>query len=127
MSVVLIDNNDESRRHWRQALASLAGIVIVGEASRVAEGISLVRDVQPHLIIVDPKIHDWNGLTVIRALRQWSPSSLLLVVTAPETVEPASAFLEAGAVEFLDKRCALQKATEIIDQLRQRLSIRLAQ
>lgn len=127
MSVVLIDYHEESRRRWRLALASLAGIVVAGEASRVAEGISLVRDVQPHLIIVDPKIHDWNGLTVLRALRQWSPSSLILVVTTPETVEPASAFLEAGATQFLDKNCALEKATEIVALLHQRLAMRLAQ
>lgn len=127
MSIVIIDSNEETRPCWRLALASLAGVIVAGEASRVAEGISLVRDAQPHLIIVDPKIQDWNGLTVLRALKQWSPSSLILVVTTPATAEPAGAFLDAGATEVLDKHGEIRKVTEIVLSLHQRLAVRLAQ
>ncbi len=127
MSVVIIDSNEETRRRWRLALAAAEGIVVAGEAARVAEGISLVRDIQPQLIIVDPKIQDWNGLTVLRALKQWSPSSMILVVTTSATAEPASAFLEAGATQFLDKDREFQQATEIVAALPQRLTIRSAQ
>lgn len=96
--------------------------MVVGETGLVGEGIHLVRSLQPELVVLDPAIPDWNVLTVVRALKQWAPASVLLVATTSNSGEPATAFLGAGATYWFDKEREFLLAAEVIATLHRTLT-----
>ncbi|GKS57055.1 hypothetical protein YTPLAS18_05820 [Nitrospira sp.] len=121
LSVVILDSDEEARRRWRLALHACVGVTIVGETERVGEAIHLARRAQPHLIILDPQIPDWNEQTIVRALRQRSSRSVLLVATTMLSADRSAAILAAGAAFCFDKLREFHVATHLLACLRQNL------
>ena len=124
LSVLIFDADEEARRRWRVAIHGCLGVTAVAETSRVGEAIHLARRMQPHLIILDPILADWNERTIIRALRQWSPASTVVVTTPLGAADRSSALLAAGAQICLDKHrdvhAIAAALTDLKDSLRSR-------
>lgn len=60
---------------------------LVRAASTGAEALQRLADTSPDLILLDVQLPDLNGAMVLRAVRAWSPSCPVFVVTACEESE----------------------------------------
>ena len=86
----------------REGLATLlerAGFDVVGQAGDAFELIALVRDHRPELAIVDirmPPTHTTEGLDAARQIREHSPETAILVLSAHAEVEHAMDLLGSG-------------------------------
>jgi DNA-binding NtrC family response regulator len=78
-SVVLVDDDTA----FRQVLAGeleRAGWTVTPAACG-AEALRAVRDVEPLLVLLDLRLPDMSGLDVLKAIRERSPSSDVIVLT----------------------------------------------
>lgn len=86
----------------REGLASLlerSGFVVVGQAGDGEELLTLVREHEPDLALVDirmPPDHDTEGLEAARAIREEYPDLGILVLSAHVEVEEAMELLASG-------------------------------
>jgi DNA-binding NarL/FixJ family response regulator len=86
----------------REGLASLlarSGFDVVGQAGDGAELMTLVRTAEPELVIVDirmPPSHSTEGLEAAGAIREESPDTAILVLSAHAEVEHAVELLAGG-------------------------------
>jgi DNA-binding NarL/FixJ family response regulator len=86
----------------REGLASLlerAGFDVVGQCGDASELIALVREHRPELAIVDirmPPDHTTEGLEAARMIREDSPETAILVLSAHVEVEHAMDLLAGG-------------------------------
>jgi DNA-binding NarL/FixJ family response regulator len=92
----------------RQALLQLLqrdprarDIEIVGETSSERGAFSLVRELHPHVALIDLNMPDSNGLEATRAIRQTSPDAQIVLRTANGNPELLQSIIAAGVVGYL--------------------------
>jgi two-component system KDP operon response regulator KdpE len=100
MNAVIVEDDPHIRRFVRAALES--------EGWRVHEAASLQRGLieagqrKPDLVLLDLGLPDGDGVTFIRAFREWSGMPLLVLSARAEEHDKVAA-LDAGADDYLAK------------------------
>ncbi|RDI74356.1 Response regulator containing a CheY-like receiver domain and an HTH DNA-binding domain [Gaiella occulta] len=90
----------------REALASLLqqhGFEVVGQAADGAEAIALAGELQPAIVLLDLTMPGMDGLAALPPIRQASPDSEVVVLTASGTEENLLEAIRAGAAGYLLK------------------------
>jgi two-component system, NarL family, response regulator DegU len=90
----------------RDALGSLLeqhGFDVVGQASDGAEAIAMASRLRPDLVLLDLTMPGMDGLSALPTIREASPESEVVVLTASGTEENLLAAIRAGAAGYLLK------------------------
>lgn len=98
--IVVVEDEAPIRRFLRASLP-LHGFRMV-EAVTAAEGIRLVADQRPDVVIMDLGLPDMDGLELVRHIREWSDVPIV-VLSARERESDKIAALDAGADDYLTK------------------------
>lgn len=72
-------------------------------ASTGAEGLEKIASVRPQVMILDMRLPDTDGLSVLRRVRQVDPLVQVIVITAFGDVQSAVEAMKLGACDFLRK------------------------
>jgi DNA-binding NarL/FixJ family response regulator len=118
----------------REGLASLlqrSGFAVVGQAADAAQLLRLVHAHAPELVVVDirmPPTHTTEGLEAAREIREQSPTTSIMVLSAHTEVEHAMELLASGrgigyllksrvtdVTEFVDTLHRIAKGASVID------------
>lgn len=75
---------------------------IVAEAATAARGLELASAVQPRAILLDLGLPDDDGLSLLRQLRAWSATPVI-VLSARQREDDKIAALDTGANDYLSK------------------------
>ncbi len=67
------------------------------------DGLRRIQQVQPHLLLVDLKMPELDGLQVIERVRALGPDIVIAVITGYATIATAVDAMKAGAYDFLPK------------------------
>lgn len=98
--VLVIDDEPEIRRALR---AGLTGAEFAVEwAPTATQGIDLVTQWHPDVVILDLSLPDVDGLDVCRQLRSWSPVPIIVLSIRSGDADKITA-LDAGADDYLTK------------------------
>jgi two-component system KDP operon response regulator KdpE len=97
---LIIDDEVQIRRLLGVALDG-AGYV-VREAESGSLGLQAVATMRPDVVLLDLGLPDIDGLTVLRRLREWSQTPVL-VLTVRDSDEDKVAALDAGADDYVTK------------------------
>jgi DNA-binding NarL/FixJ family response regulator len=103
--VVLVDDQNLVRAGFNQLLSRDPEIEVVGEAADGLEGIDVVRDVEPDVVLMDIRMPLLDGLEATRRLLADPRTSgtSVVVLTTFESDENVFTALQAGATGFLIK------------------------
>lgn len=99
--IVLIADGSLVRLLFRKYL-SLTGLIVVGEAVTIPEGIEMVRQEQPELILLDLPNTEEEGITAIHLVRKESTALVAVIAPYPQEGHQRQT-LEAGACSYLVK------------------------
>ncbi|HET7688786.1 MAG TPA: response regulator transcription factor [Nocardioidaceae bacterium] len=102
-TVLLVDDHDLIRQGLAHAFARHDDFRVVGEAGSVAEGLRLVRDACPDVVVTDVRLPDGTGLDLVRQVRAARPEAGIVVLTMYAGDEQLFDALEAGASAFVAK------------------------
>lgn len=112
--IVLIDDHALVRHSLGVMLQHHKNIRIVGETSTGVEGIQLVRQSQPDVVILDFKLPDISGLEVTTRLMRLEPAPKILLLSADMHTDIIFRLLEAGAIGFLTKNASREELISAI-------------
>ncbi|HYM80607.1 MAG TPA: sigma-54 dependent transcriptional regulator [Candidatus Limnocylindria bacterium] len=101
ISVVVLDDELLIRKSLGKVLRAKGYVVDV--ASSGAEGLEKVSEVRPHVMILDMRLPDTDGLSVLRRVRQIDALLQVIVITAFGDVQSAVEAMKLGACDFLRK------------------------
>lgn len=76
------------------------------EASTASQGIHLVREEDPDVVLLDLKLPDLDGLNTLNQIKTSQPETAVIVLTAHGTYEKAVEAVKRGAEDFLIKEPA---------------------
>jgi DNA-binding NtrC family response regulator len=100
-SVLVVDDELLIRKSLAKVLRARGYAVEV--ASNGAEGLEKVAEVRPQVMILDMRLPDTDGLSVLRRVRQLDPLLQVIVITAFGDVQTAVDAMKLGAGDFLRK------------------------
>jgi len=102
--VMIIDDNYLIRQSVRASIdwGSL-GCEVVGEAGDGEEGLVLLRELRPHILITDIKMPGIDGLEMVRRIRGLLPNAKVIVITAYEQFDYARQAIKTGVKDFIVK------------------------
>jgi DNA-binding NarL/FixJ family response regulator len=101
--VLLVDDQPLLRMGFRLILEGETDLEIVGEASDGAEGVMLVAELAPDVVLMDVRMPVLDGIEATRAIIESGSSSRIIILTTFDLDEYAFAGLQAGASAFLLK------------------------
>jgi DNA-binding NarL/FixJ family response regulator len=117
---VVIADDDVLLREGLASLLDRAGFAVVGQAGDAAELVGLVREQQPNLAIIDirmPPSHTTEGLDAARAIREETPETAVLVLSAHAEVEHAMDLLASGERSGYLLKSRVTDVDEFLDTL----------
>jgi DNA-binding NarL/FixJ family response regulator len=115
ISVVLVDDEDLVRTGISLVLEATNDIEVVAEASDGAEGIRVVRDLRPDIVLLDVHMPSMNGLEAARLiLNDPTGETRVIMLTTFDRDEYVYTAMRAGASGFLLKSAPPEELTRSI-------------
>jgi DNA-binding NtrC family response regulator len=132
MISLLVVDDDRTVRETLAEYFSGAGYA-VRAAATASEGRAAAAAHAPDVVLVDLRLPDAHGLTLLEALRADDPELGIIVLTGHADVSTAVRAMQQGALDFLEKPmdlaaldAAVQRAAELV-RLRREVSLLRAQ
>ena len=116
--ILVADDHPVVRRGLRALLGSQPGVEVCWEASTGVEAMDHVKKERPDLVVLDLTMPEMNGLEVVRAVREESPSTEILVLTMHFSEELAREVLRSGALGYVLKSDADTELLAAVDHAR---------
>lgn len=118
LKVVIADDSLIVRKRLVTILDELAGVEVVGQAEHVAEAISVVRKLQPDVVILDIRMPGGSGIDVLRNIKQDGLGPIVIMLTNYPFSEYRQRCLRTGADFFLDKSTEFDQIPELLARLK---------
>ncbi|AVH65853.1 response regulator transcription factor [Nostoc sp. UCD121] len=116
--IALIEDHDLTRVGIRTALIQKDEIEVVGEAANAAEGLKMLKMVQPDIAIVDIGLPDKDGIELTREVKSTANGQQLatkvLILTLRDNKEAVLAAFAAGADSYCMKDIKFDNLLEAV-------------
>ena len=103
IGVVIADDHEIVRRGLRMTIQGEEDMILLGEAANGREALDLVARTQPHVILLDIRMPDMDGIEAARLLRDRFPHVHVLILTGLENDTMLYAAMQAGVTGYLLK------------------------
>ncbi len=113
--VLIVDDHAIVREGVCALLDLSPEVEVVGEAVNGRESLAKVRQLEPHVVLMDIAMPIMDGLEATRRLTQTHPNVKILVLTQYNDKEYVFPIIEAGAMGFLSKTAA---SSELLTAIR---------
>ncbi len=100
-SLLIVDDDRPWLTRLAKAMETRGFTVLTAET--VSEGLAIVRENPPAYAVIDMRLDDGNGLSVIEALHEVQPNARALILTGYGNLASAVNAMRLGAVDYLAK------------------------
>ena len=101
--VALIDDHELIREGLRRAFEREPDVQVVAEAATVQSGLAVIETQSPDVAVIDLRLPDGDGITLVRESRKRHPQLGIVVLTMYAGDQHLFDALEAGASAFIPK------------------------
>ncbi|MFO1341284.1 MAG: response regulator transcription factor [Burkholderiaceae bacterium] len=115
ISVLIVEDDERFRAAFAAVVADAPDLRLVGTASDLPQGLLLLRELRPDVLLVDLGLPSGSGIELIRYAHQHLPQTDVMVVTVFGDEPHVMASLEAGATGYLLKDA---QAADLAEQVR---------
>jgi pilus assembly protein CpaE len=118
--VLIVDDIAETRENIRRLLQFERDMEVVGGARTGKEAITMARDTQPHVVIMDINMPDMDGITATEAVLKELPSAQIVILSVQNEPDYMRRAMLAGARDFLPKPPSADELVSTIRKVGQR-------
>ena len=115
VSVLIVEDDERFRAAFAATVGSAPDLRLVGTASDLPQGLLLLRELKPDVLLVDLGLPSGSGIELIRYAHGHLPNTDVMVVTVFGDEPHVMASLEAGATGYLLKDA---NPADLADQVR---------
>ena len=117
-TVVIVDDHRSFAELLAAALDNVPGLTCVGIATSASEGVALVAELQPGIVVMDIQMPRQDGLVATKRIREVAPDAVVAVVTAHHDPQWVSRAAHAGASAFIPKDGSLAAMIDLLGRVR---------
>ena len=114
LSILLADDHKIVREGLRMLVNAQADMEVVGEADNGRMAITVVRQLEPDVVVMDVSMPELNGLEATERLKRLCPGIKILVLTRHADDGYLQRMLQAGASGYVLKRSASEELVRAI-------------
>lgn len=115
--VLVVDDHPMVREGLRSMLDAEA-VEVVGEAGSGAEAIQRAGELGPDIILLDVRLPDVDGLTVLRRLKEMAPQASVLIVSMHDDPALVRRAVDAGAAGYVLKGVSRRELLAAVQAVR---------
>jgi two-component system nitrate/nitrite response regulator NarL len=102
-TVIIIDDHALFRRGVSQMISADSEFTVIGEAASGAEGLLLVEELNPALVLIDLNMKRMNGIETLTRIKEAKLETKCIVLTVSDAEADLLEALRAGADGYLLK------------------------
>jgi len=110
MATILVVDDDKGMREFLDIMLTREGYD-VRCASNAAEALNTCRKKSYDLILTDLRMPKMDGLEFLKAVKDFSPESLVILITAYASGETAVRAMKEGAYDYIEKNFNIEDLT----------------
>lgn len=110
--ILIIDDHPLFREGLKSLISQNPHFRVVGEAGTGAEGIRILKELKPDIVLVDISLPDMSGLEVTRDIVGAYPGVHVLIVSMHSKIDYVSEAFEAGAIGYVLKESAGERLVQ---------------
>lgn len=114
--IVVVDNHEVVRKGVIAYLETEENLTVVGEASSGNQGVKIVLEKKPDVVLMDLIMEDGNGIEATKQIKESLPNCKVIVLTSYYNDKQIFPVLEAGAFSYLLKTASAEQIVEAINK-----------
>jgi two-component system NtrC family response regulator len=118
LSILIIDDEETQLKSLSSFLIRRKYTVFTSTSG--PEGYDIAKSNQLDLVFSDFRMPEWDGLTVVKKLKELNPDIDIVVMTAFGNIEDAVRIMKAGAYDYLSKPVDLDEFENIIKRVKEK-------
>ena len=116
MTKILVIDDEQGIRNLLDTLLRRKGYdVVLAESGR--QGLELYRRERPDVIVLDLKMPEMDGLTVLRQIKNLDPGKHVIILTGAGTAEAEQQVRALGVTEYVEKEFSLHLLGDSLKRL----------
>lgn len=119
LKIVLIDDQALIRAGIKSLLSLSDRVEVIGEAADGQQGIAVIQQLQPDLVLLDLSMPVMDGIQTLGALKQLELQVPVIILTTFDDHELVLRGIHAGAKGYLLKDVSLESLIEAIETVAQ--------
>lgn len=112
--LVLVEDYKLVRIGLRSVLNEDPRIEVVGEAETGEQGIEVIKQLKPDLVILDLGLPGMDGIEVTKAIKEFDDTIKIVILTSHEVEDEVLAALSAGANAYCLKEITSSRLIEVV-------------
>jgi DNA-binding NarL/FixJ family response regulator len=117
ISIIIVEDHPLFRQGIIDALSLEPDILVVGGAGTGEEGLKIIREMQPHVAILDVNLPGINGQQITRQLVNDQVSTRIVLLTGYDDTEQKIHAMRSGAAAFCTKNIQPQDLIQVVRQV----------
>ncbi|HOA54118.1 MAG TPA: response regulator transcription factor [Clostridiales bacterium] len=115
--VLIVDDEPIIRKGLRNIINwKNYGCEVIAEAEDGQDGLELIREHRPDIIITDIKMPETDGLSMIKQIKEDVPDSKIIILTGHRDFDFVHEALKLGVIDFLLKPSRIEELTSAISR-----------
>lgn len=98
---IVVDDEAVIRYSMKKFLEEDGFIVLT--ASKGMEALKKIEEEKPELVILDVKLPDSNGLSLLSTIKDLNPETVVIIITGHADIKSAVEAMKMGALDYLEK------------------------
>jgi signal transduction histidine kinase len=115
--IFLLDDTRELRQRVRRALTEAADLTVVGEADDPVDGLPLIVDLQPDVVVCDLSMPRMDGLEAIPHIARSAPDAGIVVFSGFLGEALGETVLAVGADRYVEKSAPLDQLADAVREV----------
>jgi NarL family two-component system response regulator LiaR len=117
--IVVVDDQNVVREGLVAILANYPDIEVIGQAADGIQAMDVIKQVKPEVVLLDLAMPNQDGLTTIPKIKEYAPSTRILVVTGFAENDLVYQAIKAGALGYILKDATREQLLQAIRDVAQ--------
>lgn len=114
---ILIVDDEETIRYVLKNFLQVGGYE-VKTADSGATAFPVIEEFQPHVVLLDVRMPDMDGLQCLRLIKENNPAIDVLMMSGFATDQIAKKSLELGAFDYMNKPLNLENLVKLLELIK---------
>ncbi|MDL2031274.1 two-component system response regulator DctR [Bacillus subtilis] len=117
--VLLIEDDPMVQEVNKDFITTVKGVTVCATAENGEEGMKLIKEEQPDLVILDVYMPKKDGIKTLQEIRKQKLEVDVIVVSAAKDKETISLMLQNGAIDYILKPFKLERMRQALEKYKQ--------